>query len=257
MIPRLRRTAGTILWDSPILRRRVREALEHGTTLNDLARAWRVSRHVVYYHAARLDWTVLPEDRVGIAEAADALNLTPIGVYALCRRQGVAMGHWGQLRTLSQDQLAALLTRRDRVVHERPHGYVTAAELASAWGLAAATVRVRLAGLPRLAWLGGAGRVQFLYDLREASRLAPRVGPATCPRGCWTGSEIAAALGVPPPVVTGWTTGLGCPAVRGRKNYYYRPDAVAAWLLSRKKRHMRAYGERLRELLATRAGEAA
>lgn len=256
MIPRLPRTAGTIRWNSPTLHRRVREALEHGITLGDLARAWGVSVHVVHYHAARQAWTVLPEDRVTTAEAADALNLSVGGVHTLCHRQGVPLGRWGHLRTLSQDQLTALLAR-DPIVHERPHGYATAAELAAAWGLAVTTVRSRLAGLPRLAWVGGAARVQFLYDLRDASRRAPRVGPAQCPRGCWTGRELAAALGVSPSVLSGWASGLGCPSVRGRKDYYYRPEAVAAWLLSRKKRHMRAHGERLRDLLLKQGKEAA
>lgn len=239
---------GRIRWDSPTIQQRIHIALEHGVTLSQQAKQYGIKLSNFYYHVEQHDLAALPSDRLMVAEVAERLNLTVNSVHALCHRLGVDMGYWGKTRTLTPEQ-ADHLASREQIVHERPNGHVTVAELAALWGLAPSSIRVKIKGLPRLAWVSSSPRVKFLYDLRDASRRAPPVAPAVCPAGRWDSVTLAAALGIPMAHVTNWASNLDCPALKGRKKYYFKPAEVAAWLLTRRKIYMRAHGERLMALL--------
>ena len=245
-----RHTNGRINWKNPRLKADLHARLLQGHLYSDIARDWGISKTVLEFHANANLLNIPPAHLVLTADAADALNLTVGGVHALLRRRHLPTGRWGKRTTITTEQLEALKDR-ERIVRERPEGYVTAADLARAWGVTPGRVRVVLKGAPRVAYVGGAARVTFLYDSRQVAHLAPPVAPPTCPAGRMTSKEIAEIVGVKRSHVTGWGS-WGCPYIKGRKDRYYNPEEVAAWLLSSSHPHMRYSGRVLQDHIQQR-----
>ncbi|EYB69075.1 hypothetical protein DEIPH_ctg011orf0042 [Deinococcus phoenicis] len=129
----------------------------------------------------------------------------------------------------------ALLAEQEAnpVLRERPPGMVTQHELMRRWNMAQSRVQERLKGLPfRRLRDSSAGGLLYLYDERDAARVAPPIGPKSPPRGYVGAGELAGMTGRTTEALCQWAK-LGCPHIRTRSGgYCYRVEEVAAWLLA-------------------------
>lgn len=237
-------------WAHPDTRAHIRTLLKRGRSLTAIASLIHVTPSALQEANRHHHFDETPPGKLTTSEAALELELSVDATQKLLSRKGIHTGRWGRYATVSAADVWALKASRAPRVMERPDGYATRAELSAAWRESKSRTMQRLAGVPYVVWVT-TPRVTHLYDTRLAAQVAPPVGPIECPQGHITAPALAALLGVQCSTFADWAR-EGMPRTRGRRAYFYRPDAVAAWLTAHPEPRRQRKGRYLARITAQR-----